>query len=202
MKNKWRIERIAYQVNDKTRNGTAMLVIVTHKTSQIRPQYLIQTIKELLTLEWRLRLINDTFVLKSSFSNVLNVDDRYVNQTEFENFPISLLSPMYYEVYRAVKYRGNIHVITKLHLCEQVEINSSEFILDIQETYIFLIKTQQFLFDAEFLLYSRNDGNDKHVRICIEDAGMFKMKNCSRKNATICCIHLLIQCVVLLIVLF
>jgi hypothetical protein len=195
---KWRIESISVEINDKTKHIRSLLVIVTYKTSKIRPQYLMQNVRKIFSLQWRLHLKNDTLLLKSSFSKVLNIYDEHVNHLPFKNVSTMMLPPIYYELYRNGMNPEGTHDITKLYLCEQVEISSSEFTFQAEETYIVIIKTQKVLFDAEFLLYSSNDGSGKNARICYEDAGMFKMKNGSLRRTAVLRIHYFILFVTLL----
>jgi hypothetical protein len=81
-------------------------------------------------------------------------------------------------------YLPNRHIITKMYVCDQVELNHSEFTLSEDESTLYCYLTQRFLYDGEFIITKRNTFDNFRVRICIEDTGL-KSTNIKRNSGTI-----------------
>jgi hypothetical protein len=80
-------------------------------------------------------------------------------------------------------------LITRMDFCNQIELNSTEFILSKYKMALFYIKTQRIMFSVhQFEYIVHNDFPNLRVRICIEDSGPFEntyVSNSKTNNALI-----------------
>jgi hypothetical protein len=63
-------------------------------------------------------------------------------------------------------------IITKMYVCEQVQLNQSEFFLSQDEVILYNYRTLRFLFNGEFVVTWNDVFEGPRVRICIDDSGL------------------------------
>jgi hypothetical protein len=69
---------------------------------------------------------------------------------------------------------GEMHTISRLYICDQVELQPSEFLLNNTQGALYIYKLKRVLFDNQFVLMRSNTFNEYRARICKEDSGLFE----------------------------
>lgn len=171
----WVINSIYYEDPGKGNRTKNLLVILSNKLSQVKPETLVNYIKNTVKRDWTLKHQNTTVTLKSS---VLKLKEFAFNsevgkEIVIGNQSIIVPSPLYHMVYTTLSLPGNTHLVTKLYWCDQVELHPSEFILNSDKTLLFNYITYRILHRCEFLLIASNTFEGIRVRVCIEDSGLY-----------------------------
>ena len=154
------------------------VITIYKKLPQIRPDIIITNIKKIIKHAWFLRLRNgadipmsSNFSIRTNIWRVRNGNKRIY----FDNFTEDVKIPMYKRVY---SYRAGFiqtpYVISKLYMCDQVELEPSEFALSTSKDVMYSYTTKRFMFDGQFTLVQSQDGRYR-ARICIEDSGMYML---------------------------
>jgi hypothetical protein len=184
----WSVLHIYYKVTDiKLFSDNFVFVVVTYR-QRVIPGNMIRYIKKTVNQPWSLNLNNETIVLKSSnftTSTLLYKNFHSTNMIVFDNITYISYRPKYNLEYNNISYYlPTPHLITKMYVCDQVELNHSEFTLSQDETTLYCYLTQRFLYDGEFIITKRNTFDKFRVRICIEDSEL-KSTNIKRNSGTI-----------------
>jgi hypothetical protein len=136
---------------------------------------------------WSLRLRNVTKVLNSAkFSKISSIwyydgiqVDGFYNLTDF------LETPQYKLAYSPLSSYQNQHVINKLYICNQVELQSSEFLLSNDMRVLYFLTSKRFLFDGQFVIMQNEKFGKSRARICVEDSGFHaREKNMAPRRKT------------------
>ncbi|XP_053373383.1 uncharacterized protein LOC123532467 [Mercenaria mercenaria] len=181
--NHWIFESLYHEFTDK--DTSSFLAIIRTKLSTVEPGRIVQNINRTVTREWLLKHNNVTIVLKANFmptSTINFVDNDTEAMSVSGNLSENLEQPRYRLVYQGWNTKTDLHMITKLYLCDQVELNQFEFILIRDEKTLYNIITQRFMFDGEFALISSSAFEGVRARICIEDSGMYKTFKVTMQN--------------------
>jgi hypothetical protein len=153
---------------------------MNRKKLTVDPPMFIASIMKLIGHPWSLNLGNVTEVHKSSSFSVRNsfLSSSNSQQQTKANVPHNQTKnieiPQYKEVYYQHLNIQKKHIITKLYMCDQVELESSEFLLINDQRVLYSYATKRFLFDGQFALILSDISGQLHARICIEDSGLFK----------------------------
>lgn len=179
----WEVEYIYYREMDVPFITTNFVISIFRKLPRVKPDTLITYIKRMIGQPWSIRLHNATEILTSSnFSirtNYLSDPNMIMNSFNLtENVEEELRYKM---AYIRLGVAMNMCIITKLYICDQIELEPSEFVLlsngmDIIYSYI----TKRFMFDGQFTLVHNPFDGTYRARICIEGSGFNK-----RNTATI-----------------
>jgi hypothetical protein len=145
---------------------------------------IMETIRKYIRQTWTVKDGNTTYSFESDIAtwdyrsgNLGKPEFIYIdNRKHLINLPSQL---RIYSSHRmrdvsARKY-SRPKLITRMDFCNQIELNSSEFILSKYKAALFNIQTQRIMFyNHEFELIAHNEFQNERVRVCIEDSGHFK----------------------------
>jgi hypothetical protein len=158
----------------------------------------METVRTYIRKTWILKDGNETYKFKSDIAtwdfrllNVGKTDSIFIgNRTHLIDLQSHLVLNSYQEVtdIYGAKF-STLKLITRMDFCNQIELNSTEFILSNYKTALFYTRTQRIMFYVhEFEYIVHNEFHDLRVRICIEDSGLFKntkLSNSKTNNALI-----------------
>lgn len=203
----WRVDSIHNENIDENENFTKFVVILKNKLSKVHPRQFLTNIISITSRDWLLKHGNVTTLLKSNF---FKCADLYRNPMDFNTFICSALEdkdsvqnysknvskPVFQRLYMTLDdIFGKSHIITKLNLCDQIDLTENDFILSQNKRILFNKITTKFMFDAEFELVSENTFNGLRARICINDSGFYRTdqaaSSCGRLSFNIYCALLL-----------
>lgn len=186
----WTILDIQYKLTEKNDFSNTFIVRMAIDRQRVKPNNFVNYIKKKVHRQWLLDLHNETVVLKSSFSTVsiLPSVDLLSKRTLHENISESFVVPRFGTKYMNVDTRlskFDRHTITKLYVCEQVELRQSEFILSPDNFTLYCYASKRLLFNGEFVITNSNTFDSFQARVCIEDSGLYKNVKGTRNIGTI-----------------
>jgi hypothetical protein len=144
----------------------------------------METIRKYIRETWTVKDGNTTFSFGSDIAtedyrsrNLGKSDFIYIdNQKHFINLPSQLRICSSAAMMGLSRRRYSVPKLkTRMDFCNQIELNSSEFISSKYKATLFNIQTQRIMFyNHEFELIVHNEFQNERVRVCIEDSGLFK----------------------------
>jgi hypothetical protein len=144
---------------------------------------IIETIRKYIRQTWTLTDGNKTYTFESGIvtwdfrsRNLRKPDFIYIdNRKHIINLPSQLTVYSSQAMLGLSRRYSMPKLITRMDFCNQIELNSSEFILSKYKAALFNIQTQRIMFyNHEFELIVYNEFPNERVRVCIEDSGPFK----------------------------
>jgi hypothetical protein len=168
----WPIETIFYKVMEVPNMANNLVIVVVRTLSSIKPDTLKRNIQNLIGQSWTLRTDNGTEILKSSgFSTHVylelhhqeNKKDIVNNRTVYFEYP-------FYKRIIVQSTGKKYNSFTKLYICDQVELNPSEFLVNREKHILYSYITQRFYFDSQFVLINSNANGEPRV----DDSGLHK----------------------------
>jgi hypothetical protein len=184
---KWFMQSVYYRVMDEPHLTNNLIIVMHRKLSTVKPDTIIGNIKKMIGKEWKMRLRNVTevlgtpeFSMRSSFkSPSLNKADGFYNLTkedlDWSQYKYAYMGP--------VLYRKE-HIISRLYICNQVELEPSEFLLNSEKNALYISTSKRILFDSQFALVRSNTFTESCARICIEDSGLYERGKNAGENVT------------------
>jgi hypothetical protein len=183
----WSVFDIFYkETGNNSSFSDNFIVFIKRKIFKVKPNNIVQYIRHTVKSPWYISLNNEKVLLKSADFTKLTAVYTYVDSTRisvFENQMEAPVKPQYNYIYQS-PFPSDLdnHIITKLYVCEQVELTPSEFILSHDESILYNNITKRFLFDGEFAILKSNVFDGLRARICIEDSGLHKMDKVAMRN--------------------
>jgi hypothetical protein len=181
----WLILKIYYKETDIEHVSDNFIILAATHFPRISPRSIVKYIKNTVKQQWLFDVNNETVVLNSNFATDTTASLRSDNNglTIFKNITGNSIKRRYNLMYSTV-LSGKIRAltITKMYVCEQVELKQYEFVLSQGELVLFSYTTQRFLFHAEFVIIRSNTYDGIRARICIEDSGLHKMGGFTMRN--------------------
>jgi hypothetical protein len=176
---KWSVAYILNRVMDEPKLSNNVIIVMRRKISSVQPDVIITNITKMIGQAWSIHVRNDTFVLKSANFSVVSKSIHYGNYDfikadEFYNLTENLEWPNYELVYINQTRVLDMHTISRLYICNQIELEPSEFLLNSNKFALYIYTSKRVLFDGQFALIRSNTFNKNRARICIEDSGLFK----------------------------
>jgi hypothetical protein len=179
--NAWYFTPILWQYSTSDQEYINLLVFSYNIDFHVRPQVLMQTVKKMIHRDWILYIANKTYTFASKFNLNIYLPEHlplftYKGQPVFQNQfekSHSYIGIYYNPSFDIQKMVQNLETITKLFVCNQVELEPNEFILDSMGT-LFNNITNNYLLLNEFQLFTKTSGNET-ARVCIEDSGFIGM---------------------------
>lgn len=167
------ISSIHYKDSKESENITRFLVILKSKFSKIYPNQFFKKIRDAVRRDWLLKHNNISTPLKSGFFQYaeFNVE----REMDFGNYLNNVSTPLYRMVFQSLHdILTDTYSITKLYLCDLIELTEDEFILSQNKKMLFNKITTKQMFDAEFDLISWKTFDGLRARICINDSGFHR----------------------------
>jgi hypothetical protein len=176
---KWSVASIHIRVMDDPQLSNNVIIIMRRNVSSVQPDVIITNITKMIGQAWSIRVRNEMLVLKSANFSVVSKSIHYGNYNsikadEFYNFTENFDWPNYVPVYRNTTHSDEMHTISRLYICNQVELESSEFLLNRKQFALYIYKSKRVLFDNQFELIHKQTLFEYHARICKEDTGLFE----------------------------
>ena len=153
------------------------VICMLRQLSNAEPGMIISNIKKKISKAWTMYLRNNTQVLKSSQFSLRKDPLKHhlpVKGDRFHNFTGFVETQYYKQLYGILRFAITSHVITKLYLCDQIELKPSEFLLNNENDTIYYYSTKRFLYDGQFVLVHGKTHDEYHARICIDDSNFYK----------------------------
>jgi hypothetical protein len=158
----------------------------------------MKTVRTHIRKKWILKDGNETYTFESDIAT-WDFRLKKVGKNDFifisnETHLIDVQSHLAVNFYQRMTgiYGGKFStpkLITRMDFCNQIELNSTEFILSNYKTALFYIRTQRIMFYVhEFEYIVHNEFHNLRVRVCIEDSGFFedtKVSNSKTNKAVI-----------------
>jgi hypothetical protein len=148
------------------------------KITSVKPDVIITDIRKMIGQAWYIRVGNVLVGLKSANFSVVSKsiwNGNYRNKAhDFYNLTENLKWPEYIPLYENTTPIEKIHTISRLYICDQVELEPSEFLLNSIKKALYIYTSKRVLFDNQFALISSNKFSENRARICIEDSGLYE----------------------------
>jgi hypothetical protein len=175
---KWSVDSIHSRVMDVPQLSNNVIIITRRKIPSVKPNVIITNITKLIRQAWSIRVRNVMVGLKSanfSMGTTSLWNGNYKNKADdFYNLTENLEWSNYEILYDNPTPRGKILTISRLYICDQVELEPSEFLLNSKNNALYIYSSKRVLFDNQFVLVHSNDFIGNRARICIEDSGLYK----------------------------
>jgi hypothetical protein len=144
--------------------------------SPLQLKHILKTVHKILQEEWFLHVDNTTHVCLANLNKFGDVPPFIsIDRIQIENNTLIVTLPNTIPIVTP-KVSGiakTTLTLTRLHLCNQIELTGKEFILSEHNVALFNRVTQRVLFNNEFkLLYDSMKG--VRARVCIESSGFFE----------------------------
>jgi hypothetical protein len=170
----WSVVDIFYKETDIKHTSNNFIIVIGTQLEKVVPNSLMQYIKKKVHESWSLNLNNKTIVLNSSnfasFTSFYHTVDS-TNMNVFKNITEIPVKPKYNSIYHSLRFHWqNQHIITKMYVCEQIELKQSEYIFSQDKSILYSNITRRFLFDGEFTIVKSIIFDEFRVRICVEDS--------------------------------
>jgi hypothetical protein len=171
---RWSIHSIYYRVMDESLMSNNVIIVVDRKLPTVQPDTIITNIRKMIGQSWSTRIRNVTKVWKSSLFSTLTTlwIDPYTNT--FNNITEQAYMPRYEMIYVRQTLSTITQIVTRLYICEQVELAPSEFVLSKRKNILYSYMNNRFMFDGQFVLTYSGTRGESRARICIDDSGLLK----------------------------
>jgi hypothetical protein len=193
---KWSVDSIHSRVMDVPQLSNNVIIVTRRKVPSVKPNVIITNITKLIGQAWSIRVRNVMVGLKSAnFSVGSNIilHGIYRNKgDDFYNLTDNLTWSNYEKLYENPTPGGKIHTISRLYICDQVELEPSEFLLNSKNSALYIYTSKRVLFDNQFVLIRSSTSSGNRARICIEDSGLYKRTTnmgAIIKTFDICCVE-------------
>jgi hypothetical protein len=180
----WYIKEVYSPLSILDQEYFYLLIIIENERLKVRPHVLKKTIEKRIYQEWTLELANKSFAFMSDFNPFYLTFDYEENNELFTNQTQKTFYSQYREVYNIISHLPkSILSVTKLFLCNQIELTSNEFLLNSRMNILFNNRTNEYLFGNDFLLSTSTSGMET-AKVCIKDSG-FKELNDQSVNSSV-----------------
>jgi hypothetical protein len=143
----WLIFKIFYKETDIDHISNNFIVLIGTHFPRINPSSIVKYIKRNVKQQWLVDVGNETIVLKSNFATVTTASLRSDNKgmSLFKNNTVDSIKQRYNLIYLNVLNGKTLELtITKMYVCEQVELKEHEFILSQDELCPFQLHNAAF----------------------------------------------------------
>jgi hypothetical protein len=175
----WTVESIHKRVIDMPQLSNNVIITMRRKILSIKPDVMIANIEKSIGQPWSIRVRNETVVLKSANFSMAGKSISYRKDNkvdDFYNLTKNIEWPDYQLLYVNLTPSGEMHTISRLYICDQVELEPSEFLLNSRKYTLYIYKSKRVLFDNQFVLMRSNTFSEYSARICIDDSGLYEGK--------------------------
>lgn len=175
--NDWSIKGIFLEDTVQLKNISHFIVFLLKREKlKVNPRTFFINIKKMMDGNWLLRKNNKTINMMSSFFKYsFTVFNRNkVSIVDFGNHSKTYSLPFYKSLKYFGVYENNMHILTKLYFCDQIELVQSDFTLSEDNRILYNFVTKKYLFKGEFALMTNNSFEGLQVRVCLEDSGFYR----------------------------
>lgn len=173
----WKLFSLSYE-SLAAETTSVISVILQNDEPSNNPNHIIKSITRNVEKSWFLDmgLLVGNVTLKSTFSKFLDISPQQKDNVTINGS--QQLKTRFYNIFEDVRNRNPPRFfIDKLFTCDQVELESSEFVFDHDDFVLYNNITGNYLFGGEFVI--NEDG--ERARICLEGSGFIRVtdKGCS-----------------------